>query len=329
MIQNLKGKTILFFCPRFFCYESEIQNSLERLGAKVIWFDDRPSNNFYSKAVIRVNKNFLKRKISAYYAEILSNVREYDFDYLFFVNPEAISVDSLCKLQHTFPKAKSVLYMWDSFKNRKQNLQLLPLFDYKYTFDPEDAKSLGLSFRPLFFTKAYEGNSGLAVKYDLLFIGTAHSDRYTFVKKIAEFARLKKNKLYFYLSSKLLFLYKTIFDRSFKSVKLKDISFHSLGHQEIASLMRESAVILDINHPNQIGLTMRTFETLGSHRKLITTNKDILNYDFYHKSNVMVIDRENPHLDSLFFEIPFQDVDEEILFKYSIDGWAKEIFQFV
>ena len=44
---------------------------------------------------------------------------------------------------------------------------------------------------------------------------------------------------------------------------------------DIVSLYKESEVILDINHPGQNGLTMRTFEALGAGKKLITTNTEI------------------------------------------------------
>ncbi|MGY0038960.1 hypothetical protein [Pedobacter sp. NJ-S-72] len=328
-MKDLKGKSVLLFCPVFFNYEKEIKSVLEGLGAKVIWFDDRPSNDFLSKSLIRINKNFLKNKINIYYQNILKQVGGEEFDYLFFVNPESISFESLSKLKEAFPKAKSILYMWDSFKNRKQNLELLPLFTSKFTFDPHDAAKYGLKLRPLFYTDAYSQKETKEIHYDFLFVGTAHSDRYTFVKKLLDANGIKNFKLYFYLSSKLLFLFKRLFDRSFKLVKYKDVSFKSLSHSDISGFMSESKVVLDINHPNQIGLTMRTLETLGVQRKLVTTNKDILKYDFYNEANILLIDRENPKIDGAFFESPFLPSDSGTMFKYSIGGWTSEIFELV
>jgi hypothetical protein len=109
-------------------------------------------------------------------------------------------------------------------------------------------------------------------------------------------------------------------------VPYNEITFISLSHLENANLVHQSKVILDINHPRQTGLTMRTFEALGAQKKLITTNADILNYDFYDKNNVLVIDRENPVIECSFLESNITPYSKEILFKYSIEGWIHTLF---
>ena len=53
---NLSGKTVLLLAPKFFGYELEIKKELENFGARVIYFDERPKNDFF----IRLNlKSFL------------------------------------------------------------------------------------------------------------------------------------------------------------------------------------------------------------------------------------------------------------------------------
>jgi hypothetical protein len=327
-MNDLSGKNIVLLCPRFFDYEKEIKSVLENLGANVIWFDDRPSNDFFSKAIIRVNKNFLSRKIDAYYERIINEISktELQIDYILFVNPESINVKSIDLIKKTFSKGRLILYMWDSFRNRKKNIELLPFFNSKFTFDPKDVEDYGLEFRPLFFIDKYMAVEKKA-KYDLLFIGTAHSDRYQFVKRILSDLNYKLiAKTYFFLSSKLLFLVKKLTDKDFRAVKYKDVSFKSLSHVDNADLMSQSMSILDVNHPQQIGLTMRTFETLGAQRKLITTNQDIKNYDFYNENNILVVDRKKPVIGEEFFLKPFEPYSSEMLFKYSIHGWISSLF---
>lgn len=328
-MEDLAGKNIVMFCPKFFGYEKEIQKTLEGYGANVSWYDDRPSNDFLSKALIRLNKNVLTSKIERYYIQVMSEIRQrgMSVDYFFFVNPESITKDSLTKLKKEHSSARFILYMWDSFQNRKKTAELLPLFDYKFTFDPDNAEQYQMKLRPLFFSEVYKKKETGPIKYDLLFIGTAHSDRYTFVKRITTSLPAEmKLKLYFFLSSRKLFYIKKIMDRDFRRVAYKDISFRSLTHQDNAELMNQSKVILDINHPRQIGLTMRTLETLGVQRKLITTNADIKRYDFYNPRNILLIDRQNPVIPKGFFEQDFDPLADHILFKYSIKGWVTEIF---
>ncbi|MGB4774738.1 MAG: hypothetical protein WBP45_06185 [Daejeonella sp.] len=327
-MNELLHRNILFFCPQFFEYEKHIKLTLEDLGAKVIWYDDRPSNNIFSKALIRVNKKIISKKIDSYYENVIKKVliTEKKIHFIFFVNPESINLTSINNIKNSFKDAKMILYMWDSFRNRKKNIELLPFFDSKFSFDPKDVNNYNLQFRPLFYIDKYR-DFDKKLKYDLLFIGTAHSDRYKYINKIISNLNIEITvKVYFFLNSKLLFLFKKITDRDFRSVKYKDISFKALSHSQNANLMSESKAILDINHPQQVGLTMRTFEALGAQRKLITTNADIKNYDFYNENNILIIDRENPIIDDCFFLSPFSPYAPELLFKYSIKGWIYSLF---
>jgi hypothetical protein len=132
--------------------------------------------------------------------------------------------------------------------------------------------------------------------------------------------------LHFFLSSKYLFFAKKIFNKDFRSVKYNDISFNSLTHKGNSELVHKSKIILDINHPKQIGLTMRTLEALGAQRKLITTNADVANYDFYNKSNILIINRLHPIIDEDFLIEPFIPSDKSILAKYNIKGWISDLF---
>lgn len=72
---------------------------------------------------------------------------------------------------------------------------------------------------------------------------------------------------------------------------------------------------------------MRTFETLGSGRKLVTTNSNIKSYPFYNDTNVYIIDRSNPNIDLEFFNREFEPIDSNLLFAMSLEGWLKELFE--
>jgi hypothetical protein len=85
--------------------------------------------------------------------------------------------------------------------------------------------------------------------------------------------------------------------------------------------------ILDIEHPNQRGLTMRTFETMGAQKKLVTTNALIAEYDFFDTSNICILDRKNPKIPKDFLESPLVPLAPDIYRRYSIEGWLDEITQ--
>ena len=328
MANDLKGISILFFCPKYFGYELEIKRGLENMGAAVTSFDERPSNSFLSKVIIRTDRRFLTFKIKDYYQSILNRLikSKKHFDYVLFVNPESVTREILLVYRKQFASARFIMYMWDSFNNKKNHIDLLPLFDAKFTFDSNDAKKYDLTLRPLFYINLYNAQKRKDI-FDLLFVGTAHSDRYIFVQKIKSLLPNNlKFKTFFYLDGKLLYFGKRMAEKSFRLVPYYEITFKSLSHKENAALVHQSKAILDINHPRQTGLTMRTFETLGAQKKLITTNASILNYDFYDKNNVLIIDRENPIIENSFLEGNITPTSKEILFKYSIEGWIHTLF---
>ena len=45
--------------------------------------------------------------------------------------------------------------------------------------------------------------------------------------------------------------------------------------------------MLDVSHSAQTGLTIRTIETIGARRKLITTNTEVVKYALYDPSRVL------------------------------------------
>ena len=81
-----------------------------------------------------------------------------------------------------------------------------------------------------------------------------------------------------------------------------------------------------MEHSAQRGLTMRTIEMIGVGKKLITTNKGIRDYDFYNADNIYVIDRENPVVSEEFWTSSYKEISTEILNRYSIESFVKDIF---
>lgn len=329
MPSELENRTVLLICPKYFNYEIEIKKSLEELGAFTLWYDERPSNSFLTKVLIRLSNKILPRKIEKYYKGIIDELekREIQPDFIFFVNPESAGREQILSLKTYAPQAKLILYMWDSLKNKRNAASILSCFDSISTFDPADAQKYGMKLRPLFYIDKYASEFQTNFEYDFLFIGTAHSDRYLLVKKIIE--KLPSNlivKTHFFLSSRKLFWLKKVLHKEFRKVKLGDISFLPLNQHDVAKLVGKSRVVIDINHPQQIGLTMRTLETLGARRKLVTTNEDVTKYDFFREENIYVINRNNPVIPEEFIKQDLISLESKILFKYSIEGWISELF---
>lgn len=326
------GKTILIISVKFFNYENLIKDQLSALGAKVDLFDERPSNSFYSKAIIRFKKSLYQRRINKYYQGIIDQIKHKKYDYFLLIKGEAVPVFFISFLRSNYPMITLVYYTYDSFKNNPNGLEIMKFFDKKFTFDRVDAKKYELSFRPLFFDQEYAKihvKSNQSFEYDLSFIGTAHSDRYKLSQQIDNWCiRFGLRMFNFYYSpSKVLFFYKKNTDKNLMGFDSKKISFNSLEHGDIINIYSKTKAILDINHPGQNGLTMRTFEALGAGRKLVTTNDDIKCYPFYNPKNIFIIDRKDPKMDLDFFKDEFQEIDSSLYFYMSLRGWIFELFE--
>lgn len=335
----LHGKRILFMSIKFFNYENLIKQELEALGASVDWYDERPSNTLFTKAMIRIRKSLVKHSIEKYFHSLMADTQNKKYDYFLLIKGETTPKFFLEYLRKANPDIKLIFYTWDSFVNNSAGQAIIKEFDATFSFDNDDAKKYGMKFRPLFFSRDYERinyedakESKLDNKiYDLSFIGTAHSDRYTIAEKV-RLVCLEQQLLvyiYYYSASKLFFYLKKVFNNEFRVFDKNKISFISLSHSQIIDIFTKSKAILDINHPNQKGLTMRTFEALGASRKLVTTNSEILNYPFYNPVNVLIIDRNTPKINTDFFVIPFSPISPKVYEAMSLRGWCLEIFGLV
>ena len=77
---------------------------------------------------------------------------------------------------------------------------------------------------------------------------------------------------------------------------------------------------MDSPQEGQTGLTIRVIEALGAKKKIITTNKDVKNYDFYSENNVYIYDGSFD-FSSPFFTEKYVPVKKNIYEKYNIDNW--------
>jgi len=327
-----EDKKVLLFSPQFFGYGEAVAEKIRSYGADVDYYDERPSNDFLTKALIRIDKSLLNRKIHKYYQKIISSLKEDYYDYVLFLNLEAIAEKDLLELKRTQPNATFIMYMWDSVKNKKHTTSLLPYFDYKHTFDKDDSENKtynSFNFRPLFFLDEYRNlNKDIPKEVDILFVGTVHSDRYHILMKIQSICNKinVKTDFFMFFQSKKLFYARKASDKTFSKAKMIDFQFDSLPKEKLIKRLERTKVVLDIQHPNQTGLTMRTIEMIGGHKKIITTNMHIKSYDFYNPNNILYIDRKNIELNDAFFNTEYEALDAGIYHRYSVDGWLEDVF---
>lgn len=330
----LKGKKILFLSPAFFGYEKKIVCKMQDLGAFVDYFDERSITVPMLKAVWRYLPRLFIWQNDRYYRKVLSLCAGKDYDYIFVVRCDMISERVLNEMKIAFPKAKRYLYLWDAFKNIPYIEKKIKYFDRCYSFDINDVKNHpDFIFRPLFYCDEYNLNINTHEEppgedaYDLCFIGTIHSDRYAFLRKVEQQMAVAGKRVYSYkyLQAKFVYYFFKMTKKEFRGTHRADFEFEKISPTSIAKIVSQSKAVLDIQHPCQSGLTIRSFEIMGLKKKLVTTNATIRQYDFFNEHNIQVIDRYHPEIDLQFMETPYVGIDADIYNRYSLESWLRDI----
>ena len=318
------SKNLLIISPKTYNYHNIIIKSAEKLDYKVEWIDDRPFDNLIYKIISRY-LNFLGRKISIkFYIKRIKEfkLRKINFETALVIKGESVHPEVIKFIKKSFPNIKLVFYYWDSFINVPNPLILSKYFDKCITFDLLDAKKKNWKYIPLFAGNISGGDTKKKSKKFLIsFVGVFHSDRLNIIGKfISNFSYPCKNNIsdnvlkldddiyfFFYLYFPSLFhRLKAFLKNPIYYLKFSEY-FHALplDSKIMSEIYKMSNAVLDINHPSQFGFTMRTYETLCSKKKLITTNYLINKTSFFDKSRIKIINRKDIKIDKNFLFMPF------------------------
>ena len=324
---RFEGKRFLFVAPPFFGYYKEIIGEIESRGGIVDWMPDRPLDHPIGKTITRFVPKLASTAADRIYSDLLVDYGASSYDYVLVINGQTLSTKFLKSLKASYSGALFILYMWDSVANRQHIAANFVFYDRVLSFDSADVQFYGLRLRPLFYTPQFSAPlSPSSFAYDLSFVGSAHSDRYNVVNRLRRNLPLSVNAFwYLYLQAPWVFYVYRFLKPAMRRSKRHEFSFTTLSMSAVKDIFVSSRAVLDITHPRQCGLTMRTLEALGASKKLVTTNAAVSEYDFYDPANIAVIDRHSPSIDPDFLRSAYSPPSPSILSRYSLAGWLDEI----
>lgn len=333
-MNNIKNKQILLIVPFFFGYHKAISDCLKQLSAEVTLVNADPSNSFMTFVGLSKKLGFGKEwLLRVFQNSIYSEINSKKYDFVLVICGWAIT-SYLCKLlrsNNLKHNGEMVLYYWDSLTLLNDDQSRWQYFDRIYTFDKDDYKSHNelFLFLPLFYMHSYEQiNDKLSKDIDLFTAGSFKFNRYFEIELIKQLNPDISVYSYMYDSRWLIYFHKLIRPK-YRDIKIEKLRFKKLSAEEIQLFYARSKAILDIPRAGQVGLTMRTFECLAMRKKMVTTNKNIKEYDFYDENNIFVLDEETHILPSkTWFESDYKQLDNSVLQKYSIDSWINTILGF-
>lgn len=313
---------IILIGPLYFSYIYEIAKKLNHLKYEVEVINDKPFNSNIIKFTAR------------YFTELTSSIYFLLFKFFYtkkikevgliiIIIGECINSDCIHYIKKINPKIRIIYYTWDSLKNKPKIRSTFDVCDVVYSFDRQDAKAFKVKYLPLFYVEDFEYD-GKTKANEVVFIGTLHSDRLNVLALIeAEISGKPTLKKFIYCQSKFVFYFRKYILKTLGKISSTDISYKNLSLREVAAIYKRSRYVIDIHHPRQSGMTMRTFEALAAHCKLITTNQCIVNEPFFNAKNILVVDRLNLNLDKSFFLSEYESSIN--MSDYSIESWVKKL----
>lgn len=314
--------------PFYFNYQNKIYHCLKTGGATVYLIDeDVNEQSIWSKFISIYWKKGYERKLQRYYRNKFYSLPD-QLDYILVIKGSTLDEEKIKYLRKKYKNARFIIYQWDSVANFPKAAEIAPYFDFKYTFDPEDAKCYGWYYRALFF-EPEECRFDYHKKYDLVLICSLHSERAELYKKLKILSKKENMNFFGYLfSNKWSFLRQKYFKKNNSFyVKKKDLKFIPLSEKVTSEIYNCSRCLVDYKFPKQKGLTMRSIESIGHKCKLITNNAQIENEDFYNPQNILIYNIDNFNIPKEFIYSDYQDIPEKIYQKYTVQGWVEEIFK--
>jgi hypothetical protein len=319
----------LIVAPRFFGYEQDIAREFENQGFEVRLVDERPSNSSWAKALFRVNTASAKPVVDRYFRGLLREGFWEDFSLVLVIRGEVVPPWFIAEVRTRSPKATVAFYSWDSVANSSNFVGILPYIDHLFSFQPDTAKvDARFRLKHLFYAPDFHPlGSGEQRRYEGSFIGTLHSGRHAFVKRAL--AAFSPTFEYFFFQAKWYYALRRIFDRRVRGVSRSEVRFDKLSRREVAEVFRNSLAVVDMQHENQSGLTMRTFEVLASGAYLITTNPFIRETALIDTGRVLLVDADvdSEELVARLRAEPVPVDAPEGFERFSLRSWVREFVE--
>lgn len=312
----LSGRRILVVGRDYFFYTRSIVEEIGTThGADVTYVPINPETFAYSalKRLPWLSARWLDR----YHRQRVADLANIQFDTVLFIQVHQLGHDLIALYRNVFKTARFILYYWDSLQTHDYR-PYLKYFDQAWTFDREDAQlEPDLKYLPLFFCERFRGlRASTQYSHDLVFVGTAMSlRRYDMVDTFRRWARAECVLFYDYLYVSPAFYLR----RLLHGQRLQDVHFRALSAERLIGIYRGSRAILDLPDNIQSGLTMRTFESLGAHRKLVTSQRDVVGEEFFNANSVFVLGVHGNYPSRKFLHAAM--VDDDRIETHSLRQW--------
>lgn len=270
-------KKLLLIGLDYHNYTRAIADEFKTLGFAVTTYEIQPRSLLY-KTMRRVLPSLYDRMIAQHHRRIMAAEAGTTYDFVVFIQAHQFDVRRLEAFREQHRSAKFVLYNWDSLKTHDYRPQM-HVFDRVFTFDADDAKSLGIDYLPLFCIRDFQALRDVGQNENAVYVvgNVVNSQRYLAVEAFREYCREHEIPFHAYLACTPYIYIKLLREGIFP----KNVSFKYIEESKFIDFIRRSSAVFDFASHQQSGYTMRVMENLCMNKKLITNNARISEESFY------------------------------------------------
>lgn len=194
------------------------------------------------------------------------------------------------------PNLRVIGWYWNTITKESEPIKTNNTnIDY-YSFDKADCEKYDLKYNIQYYCPIKQLDS--TKEYDLYFIGRSKGRE----ELINSFKNIAEEK-------GLICNFDIVSDNNIKS------------YSKVKKELVKSKAILEINKSNQVGLTLRSLESLFYEIKLITDNKEIKNAKFYNRNNIFIIGEDDYNKLNDFVNSDYDTSVSKYKVNYSLDTW--------
>ena len=262
---------------------------------KYYWCSTR---NFFLRIFIKFKLPFL----SIFFESWKKNIKKYNY-IIVFDNGYNKKITEYIKKKN--PEARIIFWYWNSLVEYNNKLIEDENIDEIWTYNRFEAKKYNLKYNPQFYHCIDVKKMENVIENDIIFMGRNKGRK----EKIEEiYEKLREQQL------------------NCNFIIIKNEKYYIKYNDYIEKVLK-SKCIFDYSYTDYNGLSLRPLEALFYRKKLITNNKDIINYDFYRPNNIFVLGIDNIEKIKEFINSPYEEIDEEIIKYYEFESWLKRFFE--
>lgn len=285
-IRELPGGSCLLVIPRhFYSFEQLFTQELASRGYTVTVSNDEFPAGTLGKLMGKLRIPLLAFITEKVLYDNFVHGRTYDLVLIF--KGRGINASLVQKLTHC--STRIIGYNWDSFAFNSAPLRWMRAATAYYTFDYRDAEAHSLPVVELFSSADFADNQTPPIKD--IFISAIfrnHSRRLAYLDRVLGILGVENCRTYIYEQNIFFFILNFLHSPLLYWKYRHHVSFQPLKYADYTDIIRRSRYTIDYAHPDQTGLTMRSFEALSVGTRIITNNTYISHSDYFDASNAVL-----------------------------------------